>query len=177
MAAKHLQIFLTVALLVLAEKFCYCQKQLLLVRGEKVMARFNAGDEFVISLKGNKAKMKSYVNNLFDTAVLVHRTLVPLHKIDKIYFKRSGLVNLIGKFLVAGGVGYFLIDQFNVIVVDGNKASLDDNVTAVSATMVAVGLPMLLIKKTSHRIGRRIKVMVVDERSPFYLAPLTHMEQ
>lgn len=177
MDSKYLKIFLIISMLLSATKFCYGQKQLLLLKGEKVMARFNPGDEFTISLKGSKTKIRSYVNNLFDTAVLVHRTLVPLHKIDKIYFKQSGVVNLIGKFLVVGGVGYFLIDQFNVIVVDGNKASLNDNVTNTSVAMVAVGLPMLLIKKTAHRVRGRIKLMVVDERSPFYLAPISHMEQ
>jgi hypothetical protein len=115
--------------------------------------------------------MESYINNLFDTAVLVHRTVVPIHKIDKVYFKRTGLVNLIGKFLVVAGVGYFLIDQFNVIVVNGDEASLNDDVTTTSVALVGVGLPMALIKKKSQKVGGKYRLMTVTERSPFYQAP------
>jgi hypothetical protein len=172
MTAKYHRFFLTIAVWMYALSFSHGQKQLLLIKGEKVLARFNPGDEFVISLKGDKKKLKSYVNNLFDTAVLVHKTVVPIHKIDKVYFKQSGLVNLIGKFLVVAGVAYFLIDQFNVIVVDGNEATLNDNVTNTSVALVAVGLPMVLIKKKYRRIHGRTRLMVVNEKSPFYLAPL-----
>jgi hypothetical protein len=133
--------------------------------------RLNPGDEFVISLKGEKKKMTSYINNLFDTAVLVHRTLVPIHRIDKIYFARSGWVNLIGKFLVVAGVGYFVIDQFNVIVVDGQKPSLNENVTNASVAMVAAGLPMMLIQKKYQRIGGRYRLLTIERGSPFYLEP------
>jgi hypothetical protein len=150
----------------------YAQKQLVLLKREKVLLRLNPGDEFVISLKGEKRKMESYVNNLFDTAVLVHRTLVPISKIDKVYFKRTSLVNLIGKFLIVAGVGYFLIDQFNVIVVNGDEASLNDDVTAASAVMVGAGLPMALIKKKSQRLGGKYRLLTVSKGSPFYQAPL-----
>ena len=153
--------------------FAQGQKQLVLLSREKVIMRFNPGDEFTISLKGQKKKLESYINNLFDTAVMVHKTLVPLHKIDKIYFKQSGLLNLIEKFLVVGGVGYFVIDQFNTVIVHGEKASIDEGVATTSAVMVGVGLPMMLIKKKSQRIGGRYRLMTVEEGSPFYLAPLT----
>lgn len=148
------------------------QKQLVLLHGQKVIKRFNAGDEFVIALKDEKRKMVSYINNVFDTAVVVHKTLVPLHKINRVYFKQSGFVNLVGNFLVVAGAGYFLIDQLNVVVVNGDEASLNDNVTTASVAMVAAGLPMMLIKKKSQRIGGRYRLIAVEDGSPFYLQPL-----
>ena len=83
-----------------------------------------------------------------------------------------GLAN----WLVVGGVAYFLIDQFNTVIVQGDKASLDEDVTTVSASMVAVGLPMMLIKKRYQRVGRKYRLMVVEEGSPFYVAPLRNLE-
>ena len=154
---------------------CLCangQKQLVLLKNQKVIMRFNPGDQFVISLKGEKEKIDSYVNNLFDTAVMVHRTLLPLHKIDRVYFRQSGLLNLVGKFLVVGGVSYFLIDQFNVVVVNGDEANLDEDVTAVSATMVAAGLPLMLIKKKSQRVRGKYRLLTVEKGSPFYIQPI-----
>ena len=172
---KPLRILLFI-LLVSGTNLGLAQKQLLLLNREKVILRLNPGDEFVISLKGDKRKLNSYINNLFDTAVMVHKTLIPFHKIDKIYFKHSAFVNRFGKLLVFGGVAYFLIDQFNTVIVQGDKASLDEDVTAVSAGMVAVGLPMMLIKKRYQRVGRKYRLMVVEERSPFYVAPIRELE-
>jgi hypothetical protein len=166
---KRYKIFLFLICLFFAVDSVEAQKQLVLLRGEKVIMRFNPGDEFVIRLKGEKNKIKSYINNLFDTAVMVHQTTIPYHKIDRVYFNQSGLVNLIGKFLVVAGVGYFLIDQVNVVVVNGDKATLNDNVTTTSVAMVAVGLPMMLIKKKYERISGRTRLMLVEEGSPFYL--------
>jgi hypothetical protein len=163
--------FSILTLLIFATNFGLAQKQLVLLSGEKIMLRLNPGDEFIISLKGEKQKINSYINNLFDTAVVLHKTIVPLHKIDKVYFKHSAFINRFGKFLVVGGVAYFVIDQFNTVVVRGDDASLDESVTAVSATMVAVGLPMMLIKKRYQKLGRRYRLIVVEEGSPFYEAP------
>ncbi|HEX6227284.1 MAG TPA: hypothetical protein VFZ52_22865 [Chryseolinea sp.] len=167
---KHYK-FLLLTLMALATSAGFAQKQLVLLSREKVMLRLNPGDEFVISLKGDKRKMTSYINNLFDTAVMVHKTIIPFHKIDKIYFKHSAFINRFGKFLVVGGVAYFVIDQFNTVVVQGDEASLDDAVTKVSVGMVAVGLPMMLIKKRYLRLGGKYRVLVVEEGSPFYEAP------
>jgi hypothetical protein len=172
---KHYKSLILISLLILAASFVQAQKQLVMLKREKVMMRFNPGDEFVISLKGEKKKMTSYINNIFDTAVMVHKTLIPLHKINKIYFKRSGLVNLIGKFLVVAGVGYFVIDQFNVVVVDGDKPSLNDNVTNASVAMVAAGLPMMLIRKKYQRVGGKFRLLTVETGSPFYLEPVDEL--
>lgn len=144
------------------------QKQLVVLKKEKVLLRLSYGDEIVFKTKGSDIRVTSYVNNLFDTALLAHKTMVPFHTIDRVYFVRSGLLNLIGGALTVGGAGYFLIDQLNVVVVQGEKATLNDNVTATSIGMVAVGLPMMLIKKKSQRIRGRYRLLTVDYDSPFY---------
>jgi hypothetical protein len=164
---------LTLTLLLSVLTVARGQKQLVVLSNQKVIMRFNPGDQMIISVKGEKDKIDSYVNNLFDTAVMLHKTIIPLHKIDKIYFKQSGLLNLVGKFLVVGGVAYFVIDQFNIVVVNGDEANLDEDVTTVSAAMVAAGLPMMLIKKKSQRIRGRTRLMTVQKGSPFYLSPIT----
>ena len=152
------------------------QKQLVLLKKEKVILRLNPGDEFVFSLKDSKNIQRSYINNLFDTAVMVHKTIISFQKIDKIYFTRSNFGNVIGGLLVVGGIGYFLIDQINVVIVNGDKASLNDNVTTTSIAMVGVGLPMMLIKKKHQRIGGKYKLLTVKEGSPFYMRPLDKFE-
>lgn len=166
---------LIVCILLAAISVASAQKQLVLLKKQKVILRLSYGDEIVYKTKGSDKKITSYVNNLFDTALLAHRTVVPFHTIDRIYFVHGGFVNMIGGALVVGGLGYFLIDQLNVVVVQGEKASLDDNVTRVSIGMAAIGLPMMLIKKKSQRIRGRYRLLAVDYDSPFYQHDLEKM--
>ncbi len=144
------------------------QQQLIVMKGEKVLLRLNPGDEITFSLKGSRQVRRSYVNNLSDTSVTAHDTVIPLYKFDRIYFKRGSFANVIGGLLVTGGLGYFLVDQINVVLVHGESANLNDDVTAASVAMVGIGLPLFLIKKKYCRIGGKYRLRVVDERSGFY---------
>lgn len=150
------------------------QKQLVLLKNEKVLLRLFPGDEIIFTVKNSKAIHTSYINNLFDTAIMVHKDIVPFHKIDKIYFKRSTFANVVGTFLVIGGVGYFLVDQFNELVIKGHEGSINENVATTSVAMVAVGLPLMLIKKKSQHIGRKYRLLTVQEGSLFYQRELDH---
>lgn len=163
---KHLYLIL-LFLLSLAH-LSFSQNQIVLLKGQKVKLRLYPGDDFVYKLKGSKTVRHSYINNLSDTAVLAHRDIVPFHKVERLYFKQSSFANVVGSLLVVGGAGYFLIDQFNVVVVNGDKANLDDHVTITSAAMVGVGLPMMLIRKNSCKIGGKFRLLMVTKGSPFY---------
>jgi len=158
----------TIFLLLCSATLTLAQNQLVLLKGEKIRLRLYPGDDFVYSLKGSKTIHSSYVNNLSDTAVVAHNTVVPFHTIDRIYFKHSSFRNVIGGLLVAGGIGYFVIDQANVIFVNNDKANLDEGVTVASAVMVGAGLPMMLINKKSDKIGGRYRLLMVKKGSAFY---------
>ncbi len=153
----------------------YAQKQLVLLKRQKVILRLNPGDDFVYSLKGVKGIHKSYINNLFDTAILVHQTIVPFHKIDRIYFKRHSYANMIGGLLVIGGAGIFVIDQFNSVIVNGEKPSIDDRVATITITGLAVGLPMMLIHKKSQKMKPSYHLLTVKKGSVFYTEPPQQM--
>jgi hypothetical protein len=147
---------------------CHAQKQLVLLKNQKVKLRLYPGDEIVYRLKGSRTIHTSYINNLFDTAIMIHQEIVPFHKIDRIYFRQSNLLNVVGGLLVVGAVGYFVIDQANVIIVQGDKASLDQSVTRSSIIMAAVGLPLMLMRKKSQTIGHRYHILTVEKGSAFY---------
>jgi len=146
----------------------HAQKQLLLFKGERVVLRLYPGDDIVYRLKGSKTIKRTYVNNLSDTAVVTHRDTVAFASIDRLYFRQSGFHNTVGTLLVAGGVGYFFIDQVNQVVVQGNEFSTDNSVTRVSVGALAAGLPMMLIHKKSQRLRYPYKLMMVDKGSVFY---------
>lgn len=173
---KHLVIVLLVGWLFQIPLPAVSQKQLVLLKNEKVILRLYGGDEIVYKLKNDKSIHKSYVNNLYDTAVIVHHDVVPFHTIDRLYFRQSSYANVIGTAFVIGGAGYFLIDQFNVAVVQGDKPNLDENVTRTSAILLAVGLPMMLIHKKSQPIGGKFRLLTVEKGSPFYRPDTRSME-
>ncbi|MBT1696287.1 hypothetical protein KK083_05335 [Fulvivirgaceae bacterium PWU4] len=144
------------------------QKQLVLLKNEKVVLRLYPGDEFVFKLKNERTVKTSYINNLFENGVKIHRDTIPYYRIERIYFKRSTFANRIGSAMVVLGTGLFLIDQLNVTVIQGEEPSLDNWVSTVSLSALGVGLPMMLIKKKSQRINYKYRLLTVGEDSPFY---------
>jgi hypothetical protein len=161
--------------LLLAVPACVAQKQLVLLKGEKIKLRLYIGDEIIYKVKGSSNRKRSYVSNVYDTAVLAHKDIVPFHSIERIYFHQHSFRNVVGGLLVIGGAGYFLIDQINVSIVKGDQ-SFDQDVTRASIIMVAAGLPMMLIRKKSQRIGGRYRLLLVEKGSPFYRPDLKRME-
>jgi hypothetical protein len=160
--------FLVLIVAVLATHASVAQVQLVLLKNERVVLRLNPGDEFVYKLKHSKSVKKSYVNNLSDTSVSTHHDVVPFHTIDRIYFQKSTFYNRLGSGLFAGGIGLFLIDQFNNSILQGKKFSLDRGITTTSIIMTGVGLPLKLIKKKSQRIGGKFRLLTAKPGSPFY---------
>jgi hypothetical protein len=144
------------------------QKQLILLKGESVVLRLKPGDEFIYRLKNSKQVHTEYVNNLFDAAVMVHHDTIPFNQIDRIYFPHEKFYNKVGGAMVVGGAALFLIDQFNTIVVRGETPSLDARISTISLSMVAVGLPMMLIKKKSQKVNYKYHLMTVKKGSIFY---------
>jgi len=167
--------FCFVVLLAFSLTDAYAQKQLVLLKGEKVILRLYPGDEIELKLRGNEDRIYSYVNNLFDTALMAHETLIPFSKIERIYFVRHSFMNKIGGALIIGGVGYFLIDQLNTVIVQGEDPTIDENVATTSAIMVGIGLPMKLIKKKSQRLKAGYHLLTVKQDSPFYKPDVSHM--
>ncbi len=144
-------------------------QQLILVKGEDLIHRFCPGDEITLKVKGETRVRRSYVNNVFPNAVKLHRDTIPLHRIERVYIKRSRFYNRIGQRLIIFGAGLFLVDQVNTVAVQGKGFSLDPTVSRTAIAAVGVGLPLALIRPRSQKINRRYRLMAIDERSIFYL--------
>ena len=155
-------------LIVLSAGAARCQKQLLLLKREEVLLRLYPGDEFIYRLKGSKTIPTTYVNNISDTAVVTHRDTIAFHRIDRLYFPQHRFYNTVGTALVIFGAGLFVIDQINVVLVNKESPDLDDNVTALSVSSLAVGLPLMLVKKKSQKVRYPTRLMMVEKGSGFY---------
>lgn len=152
----------------LAGAMVHAQKQLVLLKDETVLLRLYPGDDFVYRLNGSSTVRETYVNNLSDSAVVTHNDTIPFHTIDRIYFRQHKFYNTLGTLLVIGGAGLFLIDQANIVLVQGNEPNLDAGVARVSLASLAAGLPLMLIRKKSQRLNYRHRLLMVDRGSAFY---------
>jgi hypothetical protein len=146
----------------------HSQKQLIVLKKENVLLRLFPGDEIIFKLKGSKSIKTTYVNNLSDTAVVTHRDTVPYHTIERIYFRQPKFYNKLGAALVIFGGGLFLIDQANLVIVNGQSPNLDSHVSTLSLASLAIGLPMVLIRQRSQKLNHRHRLMMVTKGSIFY---------
>jgi hypothetical protein len=155
------------------------QKQLVILKKEKVIHRFYGGDEIIFTLKSDKKdKISSYVNNVMDTAFEAHDVIIPFYKVERIYIKKKTFWHDAGMKFIVAGVGYFLIDQFNTAVIQNEDASLNQNVLIASTALVGAGASMLLLQKKYTKIGGRYRLMMIDKSSVFYRPDLrTNMSE
>ena len=147
------------------------QKQLLLLKRGKLIARFNPGDDIRFKKIDNEQIINSYVNNLYVDAVLVHYDTVSFHKIEKIYTAGKPLSPFASAFLLKAGVAMFLAVSVNDAVFrdEGIDMGSPINITAFSA--MGLGIFLRTIKKKSYKPGRRFHLLVVDSTSPLYRKP------
>lgn len=143
------------------------QKQLLLLKKGKIMHRFLPGDDIYIKVKDNPDRIHSYINNVLDHAVVVHRDTIPFHTIERTFIEEGGLANLFGGMLVAAGTVYFVIDQVNELR-EGNGLNIDRSVAVGSGICVGVGLPLMLTRKKSQKLGYKYRLLMVKQGDPMY---------
>lgn len=154
--------------LLLTSQHAWGQKQLIVLKYNEVVARFNPGQAFSFTYKGNRKKVSSYIREFSDTSIITYDDTVSLYEIDRIYFKQHAFHQTLGAALVIVGVGRFVIDQINNLVVHGNQPSLDSEVNEFSISTVTIGLPLLLIRKKSQKMQYKYKAIIIEEDSYLY---------
>ena len=157
-----------ILVLICCSQHLMAQRQLLVLRYSEVVARFSPGQTFEFKLKDKPGKVSTYIQGFSETEVFTHNDTVSIFEIGTIYFPQHEMHHTIGKALLIGGIGGFLVDQFNNIVFYGNKPSLDGEVNRISMTAIGTGLPLTQIKKSSQRMDYKFKPLIVTSDSYLY---------
>ncbi len=147
---------------------CFAQHQLVVIKRDEVTVRYLPGDQLVYKRKSANAFVKASVIAINDSTIITSADTLATHQIERLRFKKGNFGNVVGSFLVTGGVAIFVIDQVNTLLVRQEEASLSNSVTTISATAIAIGLPLMLIKKNSHRMGFKNRLRIINQDSPFY---------
>lgn len=160
-----------VCLLLLTSYQLVGQTQLVLLNKERILARFVPGDDFIYKLKDKKGYVTSFITEIREFSVVTFNDTIQFASIDRVSLKgqpqRKGS-RLLSKFLITAGVAYFVIDQFNNIVVQGNQPDMDPTVWKPSLVLVATGYAMRLFRKRSQRIRYPGRLLAVERGSKFY---------
>jgi hypothetical protein len=144
------------------------RNQLVLIKKDEVVIRYRLGDDISYKRKDKAETLRGFIVEVNDSIIITSNDTVATHQIEKLFFRKGNFMNIVGGFLVTAGSAFFIIDQLNTIVINDQEPSLSTNVSNITLTSLAIGLPMLLITKKSHRVGFKERLRIVDSESPFY---------
>jgi hypothetical protein len=147
------------------------QRQLIVLKDEQVLARYQKGDILKFARPQDKEILVQRILDLNDTLVMMNFDSVTYYRIDRLDIKgkqRNKFPVRMGYTLLLAGSLLPLIDVFNETVIQDESASLNKSILFTSGVMIGTGAALILIKKPYFKPGRRNRLMIIDQRSPFY---------
>lgn len=158
---------ITFTALILSTPTTQAQKQIIIQKNERVMTAFWLGDAIVYKLHSGETKT-GFINRIEEFYFIVDKDSVLYMNVKSVQFNRTTFLNIAGSVMVMAGAAYFLIDQFNVMVVHDEKFDVSGDTWKPSAMLVGLGLPLKYIRRKFQPVGRKLKMRAVDKDSPFY---------
>jgi len=147
------------------------QRQLIILKNENVLARYQKGDVLKFARVQDKEIQIQRILELNDTLIMMNFDSVAYYKIKKLDIRAkegSKFSTRLGATMMFAGVLLPLIDVFNTTVIQDEDASVSEGVWITSGALIGAGAALVFIKNPYVKPGRKYHVMIVDERSPFY---------
>jgi len=145
------------------------QTQLILLNREKVVARFEYGDDISYKLKKSTSFTKASMLGATEFSLITFNDTIPFSSIERVSLKgHHGGTPLLAKFFITAGIAYFTLDQFNNVVVHGQKPDMEPSVWKPSLVLVAAGFAIKYIRKGSLRIRHPAKIVAAERGSRFF---------
>jgi hypothetical protein len=144
------------------------QNQLILLKRGDVIARFTEGETIKCELKDKTIK-EGVAIRFNDFSIITLNDTIPFQSIYKIDVKgrrKSTTLNKVGTVMMIAGVGYFVIDQINTLIVDGQDG-IDEQVVIVSVGLTAAGAALRFIRSPYQKL-RGISLRTIDPTSRYY---------
>lgn len=139
-------------------------------RGTKKYYYFPAGDSVRLKVKGVKEPFSAPWGYIGKDRIWLADTVVALSAISWIDIseknRKEGGWDLAANLLLTAGIGYFAVDQVNLLIERRGRPAINRQVAVTSAGLVGGGLLIKLIsrgfKKNKARMGRKYRLRVVD---------------
>jgi hypothetical protein len=152
------------------------QKQVVVMKKDRVIQRYNPGDFIRYSTGKPKNFKYDQIVELTDTTIITRNDTIPYYKVKLIDTQgelQSGItLRKIGYFSIAAGVILPLADLINVELVQNQESSysLDRGVGITSATLITAGAALLLITRPYMKLQFKNRLKIVRHDSPLYKA-------
>jgi hypothetical protein len=164
------------AALIFAGSASLAQTQLVLLNGEKVMARFAEGQAISYKLKKSKGFVVGYIARINEFSFVTSYDTVPFSKIESVSltggnalkYRRTSFLNLIGSALLTAGVVYFAADEINSELVHGYGFDSDRAAWEPAVILAGSGIILRLIRKRSQRLRYPARLLQAPPGSPFW---------
>ena len=142
---------------------CLAQDYLVLEKmGTKKRYEYFPNDQITFQVTGEDSFRKDEIVTLTDSSIVFSTGVVLLKEIYRVKPPVTSWMMVTGGTLVVAGVGYYLIDTFNQVIVSGNKYSNDENVLRTSIILTGTGASMILLSSKKVKLNKNWRVRTVD---------------
>lgn len=147
--------------------FLQAQKQLILLKGETVVARYTEGEYFRCKLK-NKERKEGKLIDLTNTQIITSNDTLLMASVESIKLRKRKInpTRGFGGLLLVGGLGYLFIGNLNALVLN-NQTGADSQDQVVPLAISAMGASMLFLHKPYKKVKRH-SLRAIDYTSRFY---------
>lgn len=166
-------ISLALLLLTLASAAFTQQRQLVVLKNEEVLARYQVGDVIHFAREHDKEILVQRILDMNDTLLMMNFDSVAYYRIKRLDIrarKANTYAQKFGRYMMIAGVLLPAIELLNTGVFqdEGQDAHVSPGVLVASGIMIGGGAIMAYTKKPYFKPGRKNHLMIVDRRSPFY---------
>ncbi len=154
-------LFLAILLSWIFSHSAYSQRQLVLVKKNKVMARISEGESIRFRRKGEDHFTRGIIEGIQKESFRMGEDTTYLYNVAAIDLR--GKSN--GGFKVhQSGVMLIVAGSALVVISAINTGDLGPGITSVSGAFIATGIFMLFVNNDLFKIGRKKKVIVMDRK-------------
>lgn len=147
------------------------QRQLIVLKNEEVLARYQKGDVIHFARAQDKEILIQRILDMNDTLLMMNLDSVAYYRIAKLDIrgrKSTTYAQRLGAYMMVAGAILPLAELLNTGVIQNDEPSVSSGVWATSAALIVAGSALVFIKKPYFKPGRKYRLIIVDDRSPFY---------
>jgi hypothetical protein len=168
-AGKLYVCFITIMrLLISTSQQAWGQDQLVLMRQEHVLLRFNPGDEFVYKDFHSDQIQRPRILQVSDSVIVTERGFVSLDSVERVFYPETKFYNKVGMKIIAAGILVFFFDCIKISQKSGYTESIEKGMPNGSLKLISVGLPIMFVKNKSKRVNYKHKLLPIRKESSFY---------
>jgi hypothetical protein len=151
----------------------FAQRQLIVLKQEQVLARYQEGDILHFFRAKDKEIQIQKILDMNDTLLMMNQDSVAYFRIVKLDIrgrKKGTFAQKLGAYMMFAGVLLPAIELLNTGVFqdEDRNATVSPGVLTTSAVLIGGGAALVFIKKPYLKPRRKYRLMIIDKRSPFY---------